>query len=276
MEISNQLKTFEDELRRRRYAENSIQSYLSYCSVFLEKHKHKDSVKHISEQDIKSFLGSFNQHNTQRAYHSAIKSFYKYVAKQPNKFRYIQYCRRSNKLPIVLSQQEVQKMFDSCENLKHKVILALLYSTGMRSGELVNLKWAHLDRHRGIINIVGGKGGKDRQVMLSSDIIPLLERYYRAYKPNIYVLNGQTELQYTQSSVLQVVKQVAQRAKLNKRVYTHLMRHNTFTHMIESGVDISVIQKLAGHGSVRTTQLYTHISCNLIANTYSPMKNILI
>lgn len=276
MNISEHIAKYTQELTRRGYAQNSIDTYVTNLRLFFAKQT-KDHPKNVNEDDIRAFLGGFEQPNTQRSYHSAIKLFYEICMKQPNKFKYIPYTHKSKKLPIVLSQDEVQKMFFVCQNLKHKVILALLYSTGIRVSELINLKWEHIDRARMVINIIQAKGAKDRQVMLTADLIPLLEQYYKAYKPKEYVLNGwHGNLQYSDRSVGQVVKQLAAKAGINKRVYTHLMRHNAFTHMLEHGVDISIIQRLAGHSNPKTTQIYTHISGALIAKTYSPFSSIKI
>jgi len=140
MNISTQLKCFEAELYRKGYRPESIKNYVSCVNKFLYYFKNKDSVKHISEADIKKYLGRFTEHNTQRAYHSAVKCFYKYVAKQPNKFKYIEYCKRKRRLPIVLSITEVQQLIFVASNLKHKAILCLMYSTGMRISEVINLK----------------------------------------------------------------------------------------------------------------------------------------
>jgi site-specific recombinase XerD len=169
-------------------------------------------------------------------------------------------------------------MFDVCENLKHRVILALLYSCGLRVSELINLQWRHIDRSRMVINIIAAKGNKDRQVMLSPAIVPLLEQYYRQYKSKTYVLNGwKSEPQYTARSIGSVVKQLAAKAGINnKRVYTHLIRHCTFTHMVEHGTDINLIQRLAGHNNVKTTMVYCHISNNLISKIQSPIASLTI
>jgi site-specific recombinase XerD len=165
-------------------------------------------------------------------------------------------------------------MFNVCENLKHKVILSLLYSAGLRVSELLNLKWSHIDRSRMVINILQAKNKKDRQVMLAPELIPLLEQYYYAYKSKEYVLNGQFDLQYSEKSVGQVVKQLAEKAGINKRVWTHLIRHCSFTHMVENGTDINLIQKIAGHSSVKTTHIYTHISNSIISRIKSPLSSI--
>lgn len=273
MNISEHIKKFEQEMKRRNYAQNTIDNYISNIRCFFAWTT-KDHPKNINETDIKEYLGRFLEANTQRSRHGAIKLFYDICLGQKHKFKYIPYARKSKKLPIVLSPDEVQRMFSVCENLKHKVILALLYSTGMRVSELINLKWQHIDRGRMVINIIQAKGAKDRQVMLAPELIPLLEMYYRQYKPKQYVLNGQFALKYSDRSIGQVIKQLAQKAGINKRVYTHLMRHNAFTHILEQGIDISIIQKLAGHSSPKTTQIYTHISGSLISRTTSPLNYI--
>lgn len=225
MNISEHITNFVQEMKRRNYSQNTIENYASCVKVFFEQSV-KDHPKNINESDIKDFLAKPQMVNTQRNYHSAIKKFYDICLGQKEKFRYIPYARKEQKLPIVLSQQEIQKMFDVCENIKHKVILALLYSCGLRVSELINLKWEHIDRHRMIINIIQAKGKKDRQVMLPQQIIPLLEKYWHQYKSKIFVLNGwKDEPQYSERSVGQVVKQLAHKAGINKRVWTHLLRH---------------------------------------------------
>lgn len=273
MNISEHINKFIQEAKRRNYSDRTIENYVSNLKSFF-KWSTKDHPKNINEQDIKSYLYLFSEPNTQRSHHGAIKLFYNICLGQKEKFKYIPYAKKSKKLPIVLSREEVQKMFSVCQNIKHKVILALLYSTGIRVSELINLKWKHIDRSRMIINIIQAKGKKDRQVMLSPDLIILLEKYYRNYKPKEFVLNGQFQIQYSDRSVNNIVKSLARKAGINKKVYTHLMRHNCFTHMVENGTDINLIQRLAGHSSVKTTSIYTHISHNLISKINSPLSAI--
>lgn len=275
MNISEHLVFFKQEMQRRNYSIATIDNYSNCLKKFFEQST-RDHPKNINESDIRNFLCTFDEPNTQRGYHSAIKKFYEICLNQKNKFKYIPYCKRSKKLPIVLSIDEIQKMFNVCENLKHRVILSLLYSCGLRVGELLNLQWKDIDRSRMIINIIQGKGKKDRMVVLAKSIIPLLEEYYYKYRPKQYILNGQTELQYTQSSVLQVIKQLATKANINKRAYTHLMRHCCFTHMLEKGVSLNAIQNQAGHSSQKTTAIYCHISHNYISQIESPLNSIRI
>jgi len=275
MNISEHTNNFIQEMTRRNFSQNTIENYSSCIKYFFGQSK-KDHPKNINEQDIKDFLAQPKMINTQRNYHSAIKKFYEICLGQKDKFKYIPYARKDHKLPIVLSVEEIQKMFSVCQNTKHKVILSLLYSAGLRVSELLNLKWEHIDRSRMIINIIQAKGKKDRQVMLAPQLIPLLETYWKEYKSKEYVLNGQFGLRYSEKSVGEVVKQLATKAGINKRVYTHLMRHCSFTHMVENGTDINLIQRLAGHSNVKTTAIYTHISHNLISRIQSPLNSIVM
>lgn len=251
-------------------------NYKSQVWIFLNHFKNEVEPKSIDNEKIKLWLLEAQTINTRKHRLCALNSFYKFTIGMPSKIAKIPYPKADKKLPIVLSHDEVQRMFDVCENLKHKVILALLYSCGLRVSELLNLKWSNIDRSRMIINIIAGKGKKDRQVMLSESLIPLLEKYWNEYKTKNHILSGQFSNQYSAKSVGQVMKQLAEKAKINKRVYTHLMRHNCFTHMVENGTDINLIQKLAGHKNVKTTMVYTHISDNLISKINSPLNSIKI
>ncbi len=267
---------FVKEMTRRNYSKETIKNYISCLRMFFDFYKTKEHPIHINEFDIKNYLGRFKVTNTQRSQHGAIKKFYEICIGQKEKFKYIPYARKEQKLPIVLSQDEVQKMFNVCENTKHKLILSLLYGCGLRVSELINLKWKHIDRSRMVINIIEAKGKKDRQVMLPPTLITLLEKYYYEYKSKEYVLNGQFDIQYTKRSVGEVIKKLGAKAGINKRVWTHQMRHNSFTHLAENGTDINIIQRLAGHSSVKTTSIYLHLSHTTISKINSPLNFIKI
>lgn len=254
------------------------ENYLCSVGTFLKYFENEIEPKSISTQSIKEWLLTFETINTRNHKLCAVKSFYEITVGMPLKLDKIPFSKKDKKLPIVLSVDEIQRMFDVCENKKHKVILALLYSCSLRVSELINLKWKDIDRSRMIINIVQAKGNKDRQVGLNQTLIKLLEDYYREYRSVIYVLNGQGEhAQYSDRSVGEVVKQLATKAGIdNKRVYTHLIRHTSATHMVENGIDINLIQRLLGHSSAKTTAIYTHISHNLISKIHSPIQSIRI
>lgn len=275
MNIGKYIELYSEDLKLKNYAMSSIDNYCSQVSLFLRHfERYVTKPSEINEKQIKGWLLETKTINSRKHRISALKLFYKFTIRQPLKFKYIEYPKSDKKLPIVLSVEEIQKMFNVCENKKHKVILALLYSCGLRVSELINLKWANIDRSRMIINIIQAKGNKDRQVMLSPELIPLLTDYYKEYRSKEYVLNGQFDIQYSARSVGEVMKQLADKAGILKRVYTHLMRHCSFTHMLESGTDLNLIQRLAGHSNVKTTSIYAHISHNLISKIKSPIQSI--
>lgn len=276
MNIGKYLQLYSEDLRLKNYAASTIENYCSQVKCFLEAHeKAATKPSEINERQIKAWLLEAKSINGRKHRLSAVKLFYSLTGKQPLKFKYIEYPRSEKKLPIVLSQAEIQRMFDVCENLKHKVIFSLLYSAGLRVSELINLQWAHIDRSRMIINIIGAKGNKDRQVMLAPQLIPLLENYWQEYRSKEYVLNGQNNApQYTDRSVLEVVKKLASKAGIKKDVWTHLIRHCSFTHMVENGTNLSLIQRIAGHNNIKTTAIYTHISHNIISKINSPLNSI--
>lgn len=275
MNIGKYMEMFSRDMELKNFSRLTIKNYISQVKIFLE-HFEVVATKpsEISEEKIKSWLLTAKCINSQKHMICAIKCFYELTGKQPLKFKYIKFPKSEKKLPEVLSQDEVQRMFDVCTNLKHKVILALLYSCGLRVSDLLNLKWSAIDRSRGVIFVRQGKGKKDRIVPLSPSIIPLLEEYFFTYKTKNYILEGQGKEQYSAKSVLMVMKQLGFKAGIKKNVWTHQMRHNCFTHLVENGVDINLIQKIAGHSNVKTTMIYTQISSGIIKNIKSPLEGI--
>ena len=272
MEITNSLKSFEAEITRKGYRPESIKNYISCVTKFLYHFKDKLTAKHINEQDIKTFLSQFKEHNTQRGYHSAIKCFYTYEVKQLHKFRFIEYCKRNRKLPIVLSPEEMQRLIFACQNLKHKTIICLMYSTACRVGEIINLKVSNIDPSRMVINIQDAKGGKDRQVTLDPLMLELIKEYCVQYKPKEYLFEGQFKPFYSARSIAEFLNRYAELAGIQKDIHPHLIRHTSATHLLEQGTDMTIIQKLLGHESIKTTQLYGHISNTLISRIKTPLS----
>ena len=276
MEFRKWYDKYSTDCKLKYPSKRTHENYICSVGSFLKYFKNEIQPKSISTDRIKEYLLTFSTINTRNHKLCAIKSFYEITVGMPLKLDKIPFSKKNKQLPIVLSVDEIQRMFNVCENKKHKVILALLYSCSLRVSELINLKWKDIDRSRMVINIVQAKGNKDRQVGLNEPLIKLLEDYYKEYKPETYILNGQgTSAQYSDRSVGEVIKQLAVKAKIeNKRIYTHLIRHTSATHMVESGVDINLIQKLLGHSSVKTTAIYTHISHNHISKIKSPLSQI--
>ena len=251
------------------------ENYLCSVGTFLKYFENEVEPKSIHVDKIKKWLLTFETINTRNHKLCAIKSFYGITVGMPLKLDKIPFSKKDKKLPIVLSENEIQKMFDVCENKKHLVILSLLYSCGLRVSELINLKWSNIDRSRMIINIIDAKGGKDRQVTLDPTLLELLRIYWKEYKPKEYLFNGQNSLRYSERSIAQFLQKYSDFAGIKKRVYPHLIRHNYATHLHEGGVDLSIIQKLLGHGSIKTTQIYSHISHNHISKIKTPLQQIL-
>jgi site-specific recombinase XerD len=275
MNIGNYLNQLSKAIQLRKYSHNTEESYVAQIDKFL-KHFEPVATKpsEISAKQIESYLLKIQNSASHRAALCAIKFFYNEVGRQPRKLDHVPYPRKSEKLPIIYSPEEIQRLFNACDNTKHRVVLSIFYSTGLRISELLNLKWCDIDRSRMIINVVDGKGGKDRQVMLPESIIQLLTKYYIEYKPKEYILNGQFESKYSETSIRCVLKQLAKKAGIKKRIYPHLLRHCAFTHMVEAGTDLFMVQKIAGHKSQKTTQIYTHLSTTTISRVYSPISNI--
>jgi len=183
--------------------------------------------------------------------------------------------RKEKRLPVVLSKEEVKNIFDATYNLKHRTLLSLIYSAGLRIGEALALRPQNIDRHRMLIHIKMAKGKKDRYTLLSPNILQLLETYYRVYKPKTYLFEGQDGGPYTSSSAQQVLKKAMRKAGIFKQGITlHSLRHSFATHLLESGTDIRYIQSLLGHNSPNTTMIYTHVSEKSLKNIKNPFDDL--
>jgi site-specific recombinase XerD len=178
------------------------------------------------------------------------------------------------KLPKTLSQQEVRRLLESIYNEKHKFMITLLYSTGMRISELLNLRPRDVDTDRGVICIRQAKGNKDRYVGLSKYVIDMLPGYYKRYKPVEFVINGASELRYTSSSARQIIKRAAKDAGIERNVTPHMLRHSYATHLLENGVSLRHVQELLGHNKPETTMIYTQLTRDSITAVTSPLDRI--
>ncbi len=179
-------------------------------------------------------------------------------------------------VPDVLTTDEFQILYSSVHNIKHKAILALMYSSGMRVGEVVNLKMKDVDGSNSKIIIRQSKGKVDRVVILDDSILSLLREYFIAYQPNIYLFNGSTGGKYSTRSIQAIVKNSCRKAGITKNISTHSLRHSCFTQLIKNGVDLRTIQRLAGHKNINTTAGYIRISDEDVLSVKSPIKGIKI
>ena len=192
----------------------------------------------------------------------------------PQRFYTIDRPRKEQKLPSVLSEEEIKRIISSTSNLKHKTILVTIYSCGLRLSELLDLKISDIqsDRHRLLIK--DGKGNKDRYTILSDVTLELLRKYYLIYRPKLYLFEGQHGGRYGAKSVQNIVKHALEAAKIKKPASTHTLRHSFATHLLENGTDLRYIQTLLGHTSPKTTEIYTHVSSKGLEGVVSPIEKL--
>jgi site-specific recombinase XerD len=174
--------------------------------------------------------------------------------------------RKEKKLPKVIDGEYIKSQLSKIENLKHRSILSLTYSVGLRVSEVVNLKIEDIDSKRMIIHIKNAKGRKDRIVPLSQTVLELLRNYFKEYKPKEYLFNGQSDLRYSIGSCQKIYKKY-----IDSHSSIHTLRHSSFTNLLESGTDLRIIQKIAGHSSSKTTEIYTHVSNQLLNKVNLPI-----
>ena len=266
METSKWLQSFERDLKVKNYSTSTIKNYSSQIGLFLRYFKDKDSPKHINTDDNKSYLLTAKEVNSQRHMHGAIKAFYHLTVCQPRKFDHIEYARKERKLPKVIDQGRILDAIQRITNRKHKAIITLAYSTGLRVSEVCNLKISDVDSNRMLITIRQAKGRKDRIVPLSSKTLETLREYYKEYRPKEYLFNGQFDLQYSHKSCNEIVKKY-----IGKDFHFHQLRHSSATAMLENGTDLRIIQKVLGHSSSKTTEIYTHVSTTMLNKIATPI-----
>lgn len=265
---------------RLKYPSSATQkNYISQVGKFLKKFDGYREPKEIPTDQIKNWLLSEECVNTRNHALCAVKSFYQITVGMPNKIDKIPYSRKAQSLPMPLSVDEVVSMFKACKNKKHKAIMSLLFGCGMRVGEVINLTPQQIDRKRVVIHIINGKGAKDRFVPLDEFVLKNLEEYFKEYLPVKWMFNGQfstkeNPTQYTDRSINQFLKDIAEEAGIRKDVYSHLGRHSYATMLVEQGTDLGIIQNILGHKSQKTTLIYAKISSARIGSIKSPLSSL--
>jgi integrase/recombinase XerD len=265
-------------LTLKNYAQNTIRTYKSMLQEFLTYYKKLDPGK-ITEEQIRDYLlYLIEERDVSISYQNqsinAIKFYYEQILGRPVRTYYIQRPKKPKVLPNVLSEEEVQLILNNVDNLKHKCILSLAYSAGLRLGEVINLKPGDIDSKRNYVIVRQGKGMKDRYSLLSGKILELLRKYYAEYKPKEWLFEGQFGGPYSATSIHNILKAAVDKAGIKKRVTVHTLRHSFATHLLEHGVDIRYIQTLLGHQSSRTTEIYTHITDRGLGKIKSPLDNL--
>jgi site-specific recombinase XerD len=251
------------KLELKRYSQNTVRNYVACFESFINHYYEVDPID-LNEIDVRKYLQKLIQEERSNSYVNlavnSIKFFYEIVHGMPNRFYSIERPRKEKHLPEVLSKQEIVEIINNTNNIKHKCIVGLLYSSGLRRAELLNLKVTDIDSKRMVVIIKNAKGNKDRISILSPIILKDLQNYYKEYRPQNYLFEGQKGDRYSATSVLTIVTVAAKKAGIYKKVTPHMLRHSFATHLLENGTDIRHIQLLLGHSSTKTTEIYTHVA----------------
>lgn len=266
MQIETLLADFERKLVLQRYSKNSILNYKSAVKNFLEIAARKfNNPDELSVAEIEKYVfwkidKHAISHSYQRMIVASIDKFYNLVVGVNLNLKHLYPSRKTHTLPKYLNLIEVKRMIELTTNQKHRCIIKLLYGCGLRLSELLNLKITDIDSGNMVVHIRNSKGNKDRVVMLSNQLLEDLRKYFLAYNPKEYLIEGQGGGLYSEKSVQTVVKDAAVRAGIKKQVTPHMLRHSFATHLLENGTDIRYIQQLLGHSSIKTTEIYTHVT----------------
>jgi integrase/recombinase XerD len=280
-EIAN-YRTCPDEMLQKlevmRYSPRTIAHYKQMMEEFINHHPSKN-IDDITEPEIIAYTRYLvKERGISASYQNqainAIKFYYEKVKGGARKFYQLERPLKEQKLPTVLSVEEVQAMIKATTNLKHKTLIMVCYSAGLRLSELINLRLADVDSHRMQISVKGGKGKKDRYTLLSEKLLPLLREYFKAYRPKEYLFEGAEGNQYSASSMQAVVADALRKANITKHASVHTLRHSFATHLLEAGTDLRYIQSLLGHGSSKTTEIYTHVTSKALVGIRSPLDTL--
>ena len=278
MKEVNELVVFGQFMQQKRYSPNTIKTYTEALKVFREFYSTKE-LSEITNADIERFNFEYiirkgYSSSYQNQVINALKLYYSRFHSLNIDTTGIDRPKNGYKLQNVFSLEEVERLLNSIINIKHKAMMALIYSSGMRCGELINLKIKDIDSQRMVVFIQGAKGKKDRYVPLSETALVLTRDYYRAFRPKEYLFNGEGSLQYSATSLRKVFHKARKKAGITKQANLHTLRHSYATHLLEGGINLRYIQEILGHNSPKTTQIYTHVSSEESRKVVSPLEKI--
>lgn len=261
------VKICEQKFTYLNYSPRTKDIYMFYIKQFVQWCG-KERVIHLSSKEFQTYLDNydFTSVSQQNQIINAIRFLYKFgLNKKYNKVSFKR-PKKEKRLPKVIDGVLIKEKLSKINNLKHKTILTLTYSVGLRVSEIINIKIENIDSNKMVIFIKNAKGKKDRIVPLSEHVLILLRKYYKKYKPKLYLFNGQNSLQYSIGSCQKIYKKY-----IDKNSSIHILRHSSFTDLLENGTDLRIIQKIAGHSSSKTTEIYTHVSNQLLNKVVLPI-----
>jgi len=265
------------EIRIRSYSGRTGKIYVQYNEDFL-KYANKNADR-IEQEDVTGFLNHLAVEknaaaSTLNCAMNALRFYYGKVLKKKFIFD-IPRAKKDKKLPVVLSKEEVKRLIDTAHNDKHRLILSIAYSAGLRVSEIVNFKISDIDFDRKIINIKAAKGKKDRTSLLSEKIQKQILMYLKTYKPDVWLFEGaEKKNKITVRTVQKIFEHSLNECGIKKSAGIHSLRHSFATHLLEAGTDLRIIQELLGHASSKTTEIYTHVSTRIIQNVRSPLDDL--
>lgn len=273
------LKDFSDQLVLKRYSENTIVIYKDHIIKFFNYYS-AINPKDLADENVKEYMLFLLKkkkisYSYQKQVISAIKFYFEKILRRETKKYYFEMPRnKERKLPIILSKEEVREIINCTNNLKHKTILSTIYSAGLRLSETINLKIADIDSERKLIYVRGGKGKKDRTTILSGELLKLLREYFKKYQPKVWLFESIPQEQNSKKSIQTLFYRTLEKTTIDKKVSVHSLRHSFATHLLEQGEDLRFIQKLLGHKSSKTTEIYTHITKTGMGKITSPLDNL--
>lgn len=256
---------------------NTNRNYCSALKMFLyhKEHVGYSHLKDISDDVILKYLLAIPGRSNRCTHHSAIKMMYR-VHGFPNKMRYIPYPEKEDKLPVHVNKSEFIQMMSICKNNKHRAIISLMFDAGLRVSEVINLKIADIDESNMLLNIIQGKGRKDRKVKLTGVLLSILRAYMSEFNPIIYLFNGQSgSAQYSIKSCQEVVKHLSKKAGITKHFTPHKFRHGFAMTLLENRTTLDEIANQMGHHTTKTTEIYARINNKVIQNIESPLEQIM-
>lgn len=270
-----------EELARRNYSASTTECYIHAVEDFAGYfHRPPDQLgpEHIREFQAHLFAERKLAPNTVNQRLAALRFFFVKTLRRPWNADETPYPKKVVRLPVILSREEVAHLIDSALTPFHRVILMTLYGTGVRRAELTHLKVSDIDSQRMVVHVKGGKGRKDRDVMLSMKLLEALREHWLTYKPREWLFPGGVHHKLNQPITTKVVwyacREAAKRAGLEKKVHPHILRHCFATHLLEAGTDLRKIQILLGHSDLEETTIYLHVSQLHVSKTVSPLDEL--
>lgn len=270
---------YESLLITMRYSEATRDNYVAQFRAFLQ-YLHPKTAEDITTIEIHQYMLHLVKDRklslpTQNQAINAIKFYLEHVKKGERQVYYVERPRREWKLPVVMSEDETRQLLDHTHNVKHKCLLLMLYSSGLRISELLNLRWADIDHDRKVIYVHCGKGHKDRITLLSAFAYNQLMEYKEGYATTNWIFEGPDGGSYSARSVNRIIKRSAAKAGITKCISAHTLRHSFATHLLEHGTDLRYIQTLLGHESSKTTERYAHVTKKGFEQLISPLDRLM-